>query len=180
MMFPRQHMAWGNRREYSRCKGIASQLPQQCHPACKRQMFRGTESSWLGSRRLEFQSGIIVPMFHTFASPPQSAEEKGTCWKQCMGQSDVAPEHTQVWDDCQGAFGRLPGWRRCFGISPLLYTSSANTSILSLSAQTIRKLFSWPDRFPGNDPHFLKKKKNCKFIPKKNMFIVEKPEHPVT
>lgn len=85
MMFPRQHMAWGNWREYSRCKGITSQLPQQCYPACKCRMFRGTKASWLESRRLEFQSGIIVLLFHKSASLPCSAVEKGARLPQRMG-----------------------------------------------------------------------------------------------
>lgn len=139
MMFPRQHMAWGNGREYSWCKGITSQLPQQCYPACKCRMFRGTKSSWLGSRRLEFQSGIIVPMLCTFASPPYSAVEKGTCWKQCM---DVAPGLTQVWDGCQGAFDCLARMKQMLLNLPF-YTSLVGAQVS----------FPYPPKILGSCSH---------------------------
>lgn len=165
MMFPRQHMAWGNWREYSRCKGITSQLPQQYDPACKCRMFRGTKSSWWASRRLEFQSGIIVLMFRKFVSLPYSTVEKGAC----------LPQRTELGSGMGWLSGSilLPCQDELDAFESLFYHTCLLGTWVFLSPQSIRKLFTWQDHFPWNDTHFFKKKM---FITKKNICIIETPE----
>lgn len=145
MMFPRQHMAWGNWREYSRCKRITSQLPQQCYPARRCRVFRGTESSRLESKRPEFHSGIAMLMFSKSANPPIVQWRREHAWNNAR---DLAPGLSRVWGwlsgsislPCQDAVDafeslfyctRLLGTQVSFSFPPIVLGSFSNCQTVS-------------------------------------------------